>query len=235
MHQCELTEKKKPQLKCAVDKLAERAQLQIQNETGWDRLKSIFETDEFNGVSPELDNAMSAGTLGLFAGMFIGGIPASKMAYDDFIDRNKAASFENHFDAKNKLQFSVTKAMAEGGWRVGWRLALFTGAFTLFTTAVSTYRNKSSVFEYSAGGLLAGSMYKITMGPKAMVSGGIAGAAIGSVAGVFTVGLMKISGTTTEDLRYWKKGWKEAANRCKFIHNAFVLLIQQKMLTFTGK
>lgn len=28
-----------------AQKLAERAQLQIQNETGWDRLKSIFETE----------------------------------------------------------------------------------------------------------------------------------------------------------------------------------------------
>jgi hypothetical protein len=29
------------------------------------------------------------------------------------------------------MQFSVTKAMATGGWRVGWRLGLFTGGFTL--------------------------------------------------------------------------------------------------------
>nr|SVE88331.1 EOG090X0FS6 [Daphnia similis] len=196
-----------------AQKLAERANLHIQNETGWDRLKAIFETDEFNSISPELDNVLSAGTGGLLVGMFIGGIPASKIEYDDFISRNKAATFENHFEAKSKLQFSVTKAMAQGGWRVGWRLALFTGAFTFFTTAVSTYRNKSSVFEYSAGGLLAGSMYKLPMGPKAMISGGLAGAAMGTVAGVVTVGIMKLSGTTAEDLRYWKKGWKEAANR----------------------
>lgn len=82
-----------------------------------------------------------------------------------------------------------------------------------FTTAVSTYRNKSSVFEYSAGGLLAGSMYKLPMGPKAMVSGGLAGVALGTVAGCVSVGIMKLTGTTTEELRYWKKGWKEASNR----------------------
>ncbi|XP_057369833.1 RPII140-upstream gene protein-like [Daphnia carinata] len=196
-----------------AQKLAERANMNIRNETGWDRLKSIFETDEFNSISPELDNVLSAGAAGLIAGMFLGGIPASKIEYDDFINRNKASTFENHFEAKSKLQFSVTKSMAQGGWRVGWRLALFTGAFTFFTTAVSTYRNKSSVFEYSAGGLLAGAMYKLPMGPKAMISGGFAGAAMGTVAGVLTVGIMKLSGTTAEDLRYWKKGWKEAANR----------------------
>lgn len=196
-----------------AQKLAEQANLHVQNETGWDRLKAIFETDEFSSISPELDNVLSAGAAGLFAGMFIGGIPASKIEYEDFISRNKAATFENHFEAKSKMQFSVTKAMAQGGWRVGWRLALFTGTFTFFTTAVATYRNKSSVFEYSAGGLLAGSTYKLPMGPKAMISGGLAGAAMGTVAGVLTVGIMKLSGTTAEDLRYWKKGWKEAVNR----------------------
>ncbi len=29
------------------------------------------------------------------------------------------------------MQFNVTKAMAVGGWRVGWRLGLFTGGFML--------------------------------------------------------------------------------------------------------
>nr|SVE76083.1 EOG090X0FS6 [Daphnia hispanica] len=202
-----------------AQKLAEKANLHIQNETGWDRLKSIFENDEFSSLSPELDNVLTASTAGLFVGMFLGGIPASKNEYNDFINRNKASSFETHFEAKSKLQFSVTKAMAEGGWKVGWRLALFTGAFTFFTTAVSTYRNKSTVFEYSAGGLLAGSMYKLPMGPKAMISGGLAGAAMGTVAGVLTVGMMKLTGTTAEDLRYWKQGWKEASIREVTVEN----------------
>lgn len=120
------------------------------------------------------------------------------------------------------------------GWRIAWRLGLFSGAYTyaliltssdktslkpklfpisFFTTVVSTYRNKSSIFEYSAGGLLAGAMYKSTMGPKAMVSGGLAGGVLGAMAGAVSVGAMMLTGTTTEELRYWKKGWKDASNR----------------------
>ncbi|XP_046446378.1 RPII140-upstream gene protein-like [Daphnia pulex] len=197
----------------SAQKLAEEARRTAENETGWDRLKAIFKTDEFNSVSPELDSTFAAAAGGLLAGMIIGGIPASKLAHEDFITRNKASTFENHIEAKSKLQFNVTRAMAVGGWRVGWRLALFTGGFTFFTTAVSTYRNKSSIFEFSAGGLLAGSMYKFTMGPKAMVAGGLAGGVLGTVAGAVTVGLLKLTGTTTEELRYWRKGWKESQNR----------------------
>jgi hypothetical protein len=61
-------------------------------------------------------------------------------------------------------------------------------------------------------------MYKLPMGPKAMVSGGIAGAAMGTIAGALIVGTMKLSGTTTEELRYWRKGWKEAKTRYKPKH-----------------
>lgn len=85
--------------------------------------------------------------------------------------------------------------------------------FRFFTTAVSTYRNKSTVFEYSAGGLLAGAMYKFPMGPKAMVAGGLGGGVLGTVAGVITVGLMKLTGTTAEDIRYLRKDWKDRQNR----------------------
>lgn len=58
-----------------------------------------------------------------------------------------------------------------------------------------------------------------------MISGGLAGAAMGTVAGVLTVGIMKLSGTTAEDLRYWKKGWKEAVNRYEVIQKEFVLVV----------
>lgn len=60
---------------------------------------------------------------------------------------------------------------------------------------------------------MAGSLYKFTMGPKAMVSGGLAGAALGTVAGAISIGIMKLSGTTTEEIRYLRKGWKDATNR----------------------
>jgi len=82
-----------------------------------------------------------------------------------------------------------------------------------FTSAVSPYSNKSTVFEYSAGGLLAGAMYKLPMGGKAMVAGGVGGAALGTVAGAISVGIMKLTGTTTEEVRYWRRDWKERINR----------------------
>jgi hypothetical protein len=46
------------------------------------------------------------------------------------------------------------------------------------------------------------------MGPKGMAAGGIVGGALGLFAGVFTVGMLKLSGTTMEEARYWQYKWK---------------------------
>jgi hypothetical protein len=56
-------------------------------------------------------------------------------------------------------------------------------------------------------------MYKLPMGGKAMIAGGVGGAALGTVAGAISVGIMKLTGTTTEEVRYWRKDWKERMNR----------------------
>lgn len=54
------------------------------------------------------------------------------------------------------------------------------------------------------------------MGPKAMVSGGLAGGALGTIAGLLTLAILKFSGTTAEEIRFWRKGYKEYENRYPF-------------------
>lgn len=92
-------------------------------------------------------------------------------------------------------------------------IALYVFQCRFFTSAVATYRNKSSVLEYTAGGALAGAMYKFPMGPKAMVPGFLVGGGLGTIAGTVTYGAMMLSGTTAEEIRYLRKGWKETAAR----------------------
>ncbi len=65
---------------------------------------------EFNSISPELDSTLAAGSGGLLAGMIIGGIPASKLAHEDFIKRNKASTFDNHLEAKVSGSLSLNKS-----------------------------------------------------------------------------------------------------------------------------
>ena len=60
---------------------------------------------------------------------------------------------------------------------------------------------------------MGGATYKMPMGAKGMISGGLAGCVLGTIAGCISVPIMILTGTTTEELRYWRKGWKEASVR----------------------
>lgn len=110
---------------------------------------------------------------------------------------------------KKRLQDKVTTGFFRGAWMWGWRLGLFTGSITLFTTTISVYRGKSSIFEYLGGGTITGMLYKLKSGPKAMIAGGVVGGALGSIAGAVSLGLMYLTGTSMEEMRYWQYKWKE--------------------------
>lgn len=46
------------------------------------------------------------------------------------------------------------------------------------------------------------------MGPKGMVAGGLVGGVFGTVAGVVSLGILKLSGRSMEEVRYWQYKWK---------------------------
>lgn len=98
-------------------KLKFEMQEDIENETGWDRVKKIFEKkysskifnneilylifcSEFGGLSPELSSITQVTWLSIFVGAVYGGIHFSREAYINFIKNNQATSFQNHFEAK---------------------------------------------------------------------------------------------------------------------------------------
>ncbi|XP_037784850.1 RPII140-upstream gene protein-like isoform X1 [Penaeus monodon] len=179
------------------------------DETGWDRLRLMFTYDEYGEMSPELSMVVQGALMGTFTGTIIGGTIHSRDNYMRFIEKNQATAFQNHFEAKKQLQDKVTLGFARGAWMWGWRLGLFCGSFTLCTTVISVYRGKSSVLEYAAAGGITGALYKFKQGPRATIAGGIIGSALGSIAGCVSVGLMYLTGTSMEDVRYWQHKWKE--------------------------
>ncbi|KAL9893743.1 RPII140-upstream gene protein isoform X1 [Glossina fuscipes] len=179
------------------------------NESGYDRVKDIFKIDEFGTISAELNSVYQAGFLGFLVGAIYGGIVQSRAAYMNFMENNQATAFKSHLDAKRKLQNEFTVSFAKGGFKWGWRVALFTTSYCGIVTMISVYRGKSSLYEYLTAGLISGALYKVNMGLKGMVAGGIIGGALGSLGGVASLLLMSMSGTTMEEVRYWQYKWKE--------------------------
>ncbi|CAG2054370.1 unnamed protein product, partial [Timema podura] len=139
----------------------------------------------------------------------MGGFYRTKNTYLNFIERNQATVFRDHLEAKKKLQDQVTINFAKGAFYWGWRIGLFTSTYVLITTSISVYRGKSSILEYLAAGCITGSCFKMNMGVKGMVVGGLLGSALGGLAGGFSLAIFKITGTSMEDVRYWQYRWKQ--------------------------
>ncbi|KAH8326759.1 hypothetical protein KR067_013700 [Drosophila pandora] len=177
-------------------------------ETGLERLKQMFSIDEFGSISSELNSIYQAGFLGFLIGAIYGGVTQSRAGYMNFMENNQATAFKSHFDAKKKLQDQFTVNFAKGGFKWGWRVGLFTTSYFGIITCISVYRGKSSIYEYLAAGSLTGSLYKVNLGLRGMAAGGIIGGFLGGVAGVASLLLMKASGTSMEEVRYWQYKWR---------------------------
>nr|CAD7396951.1 unnamed protein product [Timema cristinae] len=164
---------------------------------------------EFGVSSPELHSVFQSGFFGTTLGVIMGGWYRTKDTYLNFIERNQATVFRDHLDAKKKLQDQVTINFAKGAFYWGWRLGLFTSTYVLITTSISVYRGKSSILEYLAAGCITGSCFKMNMGVKGMVVGGLLGSALGGLAGGISLAIFSITGTSMEDVRYWQYKWKQ--------------------------
>ena len=184
-----------------------------ENESGWDRLYLMYSRDEFGALSPELNSVLQASYMGIFVGFLYGGITTSRIAYMNFMERNEATAFQSHFEAKKKLQDQVTVGFAKGAFKWGWRLGLFTGTYVLLTTTIAVYRGHSSLIEYIVAGGVTGATYKCGLGLRGIIVGGGLGSVLGGIAGLASLGILKMSGMTMEEIRYWQYQWKQERER----------------------
>uniref|UniRef100_A0A1Q3FI42 Complex I assembly factor TIMMDC1, mitochondrial n=1 Tax=Culex tarsalis TaxID=7177 RepID=A0A1Q3FI42_CULTA len=182
-------------------------------QTGKERLYLMFSVDEFGRVSNEINSIYQAGFLGFLVGACYGGFINSRVAYMNFMERNQATAFKSSFEAKRKLQDQVTLTFARGAFKWGWRLALFTTSYIGIQTVISVYRGKSSVYEYLVAGGVTGAMYKFNMGLRGMTSGGLVGLTFGGIAGLLSLAILRATGTTMEEVRFWQYKWQDSRDQ----------------------
>lgn len=91
--------------------------------------------------------------------------------------------------------------------------------FSGITTVVAAYRGKSSMYEYMIGGATTGAMYKFSMGLRGMAAGALIGGGLGTVAGGVSLLILKSTGMTMEEVRYWQYKWR--ANRDETISQGY--------------
>lgn len=52
-------------------------------------------------------------------------------------------------------------------------------------------------------------MYKFNMGLRGMTSGGLVGLSFGGIAGLLSLAILRATGTTMEEVRFWQYKWQD--------------------------
>ncbi|XP_013370543.1 PREDICTED: complex I assembly factor TIMMDC1, mitochondrial isoform X2 [Chinchilla lanigera] len=170
-------------------------------ESGWDRLRELFVRDEQQRVSEELENICKAAASAGIIGWAYGGIPAFIHAKQRYIEQSQAEIYHNRFDAVQRAHRAATRGFLRYGWRWGWRTAVFVTIFNSVNTGLTVYRNKNALSHFVVAGAVTGSLFRISLGVRGLLAGGIVGALLGTPVGSLLMALQKYYGETVQERR----------------------------------
>ncbi|XP_008050824.1 complex I assembly factor TIMMDC1, mitochondrial isoform X2 [Carlito syrichta] len=148
-------------------------------ESGWDRLRELFVKDERHRTSKELQDIWKAAASAGIIGWAYGGIPAFIHAKQRYIEQSQAEVYYNRFDAVQSAHRAATRGFIRYGWRWSWRTAVFVTIFNTVNTGLNVYRNKNALSHFVIAGAVTGSLFRINLGLRALMAGGIIGALLG--------------------------------------------------------
>lgn len=176
----------------------------IDNQTGMDRLKAVFEKDVRGEKSPELFR------LGVQLNVIIGSLFFTFMmlcgaqARQEFIKKNKTTVFLSKGLATRKLMDWIFLHSIKGACKWTFKFGMFAASLLVISEGIAVYRNKTSPLEYTIAGGVTGSFVKFSLGPKGMLSGGVFGSLLGLGLGLTISMLMKRYHETQEE-RHFRK------------------------------
>lgn len=176
----------------------------INNQTGMDRLKAVFEKDSWGEPSEEFDRISTQLQCVFGTVFFITMILSGRQAHENFIRQNKTTVFLTKGLAVRRMMESLFVESIKGAFRMTLKLGLFCTTLLCISEGIAIYRNKSSLMEYTVAGGVTGALTRFSLGPKGMVSGGVFGSVVGLAVGAPLVLWYRVIGCTQEE-RHFRK------------------------------
>ncbi|KAL2805063.1 complex I assembly factor TIMMDC1, mitochondrial precursor, partial [Daubentonia madagascariensis] len=154
---------------------------------------------EHQRTSKELQDIYKAAVSAGIIGWAYGGIPAFIHAKQRYIEQSQAEIYHNRFDAVQCAHRAATRGFIRYGWRWSWRTAVFVTIFNTVNTGLNVYRNKNALSHFVIAGAVTGSLFRINLGLRGLVAGGIIGALLGTPIGSLLMALQKYCGETVQE------------------------------------
>nr|XP_040034898.1 complex I assembly factor TIMMDC1, mitochondrial isoform X1 [Gasterosteus aculeatus aculeatus] len=170
-------------------------------DTGWDRIKDLFDRDVTQRYPEELTNVMKSGVTAALAGLLYGGLPAARHARQRYIQVSQAELYTSRVEAVRSAHNAAIRGFVRYGWRWSWRVAAFVTLFNSVSTGLSVYRDKYTLGHYAAAGAVTGGLFRLNLGLRGLVAGTIIGAVLGFPAGALILSMQSIAGETARERR----------------------------------
>lgn len=170
-------------------------------DTGWERIKDLFDRDATQRYPEEITNVVNSGALGALAGFVYGGLPAARYARERYIQVSQAELYTNRVDAVRSAHNAAIRGFVRYGWRWSWRVAVIVTLFSSVSTGLSVYQDKDAVSQYVAAGAVTVGLFRLTLGLRGLVAGSIIGAVLGIPVGALVIGLQSLTGETVRERR----------------------------------
>ncbi|NXG46188.1 TIDC1 factor, partial [Psilopogon haemacephalus] len=170
-------------------------------QTGWERLRELWQRDERQRYPEETINIFKAAFTAGVAGWLYGGLPAFAQARKAFIDGSHGELFQNRADAVQSAHRAGLRSFIRYGWRWSWRVAAFVTIFNVVSTSLSAYRNKTSIGNFASAGAFTGALFRMHLGLQGLAGGFVFGTACGIPAGGLLIIMEKLAGETLQEKR----------------------------------
>ncbi|XP_061760637.1 complex I assembly factor TIMMDC1, mitochondrial [Nerophis ophidion] len=170
-------------------------------DTGWDRIKDLFQKNATENCSEEVTNVLKSGLAAALAGFVYGGLPAAHHAKQRYIQMSQAELYTGRVEAVRAAHNAAIRGFVRYGIRWSWRVAAFVTIFNSVSTGLSVYRDKYTLGHFVAAGAVTGGLYRLNLGLRGMVAGAIIGAVLGTPTGALMIGLNSLTGENIRERR----------------------------------
>ncbi|CAL9698595.1 unnamed protein product [Knipowitschia caucasica] len=170
-------------------------------DTGWDRIKDLFERHPTQKYPEEITNIVKSGAVAAVAGLFYGGLPAAREARKRYIQVSQAEMYTGRVDAVRSAHNAAIRGFVRYGWRWSWRVTAFVTLFNTVSTGLSVYRDKSTLSHYAAAGAVTGGLFRLNLGLGGLLAGSLIGTVLGIPAGLMIISMQSLSGETARERR----------------------------------
>uniref|UniRef100_A0A1I7TQH8 Complex I assembly factor TIMMDC1, mitochondrial n=1 Tax=Caenorhabditis tropicalis TaxID=1561998 RepID=A0A1I7TQH8_9PELO len=160
-------------------------------QTGWERLKAIYEREN----SMEKDVTIRVVRMSFLGGFLVGGATGYAQARHAYETNNVGRKYLSPSDAvKRKIDYAIVR-FAKGGFGTGFKCALISGSIVFLTTHVTAYRDKFASWYFPAISALVGGVFTFPIGligsMKAVGLGVSSGLTLSAVVHLYAMGIDK--------------------------------------------